>query len=227
MGAVVPREHRTLADYAFARLEEAITRGDLAPEAKLDEVALARAMGISRGPIREAIRRLEGRKLVERTPHVGARVASLDAFEIQDILAVREALEGMAARFACERMTDPEIDELDALLQAHANDDGLQAGDHYYQHPGDYDFHYRVIVGSRSPKLRELLLGDLYYRLRVFRFRSSVRPGRARQALDEHRDIIAALRARKPDMAERAMRRHVAHARLSAVGTPGKDERPR
>ena len=101
---------RTLADRAFEWLEEAIIKGDYPPGAKLDEVALAKSFGISRGPVREAIRRLEGKKLVERMPHVGARVTALHPDELVNLLNVREALEGMACRLAAMRMSDAELD---------------------------------------------------------------------------------------------------------------------
>ena len=215
---------RTLADRAFEWLEEAIIKGDYPPEAKLDEVALAKAFGISRGPVREAIRRLEGKKLVERVPHVGARVASLQPGDLADLLNVREALEGMACRLATERMTDEELEALEQLVEGHAKDDPLKAGDSYYQRPGDFDFHFRIIQGSRNAKLIEMLCDDLYYLLRVYRYRSSSRKGRAQEALKEHRDVIAAMKIRNADAAEQAMRTHLRHALQSIQVKSAQDE---
>lgn len=206
---------RTLADRAFEWLEEAIIKGDYPPETKLDEVALAKSFGISRGPVREAIRRLEGKKLVERVPHVGARVAPLQPSDLTDLFDVREALEGMACRLATERMTQEEMDDLERLLEHHAKTGALKAGDSYYQRPGDYDFHFRIIQGSRNAKLIHMLCDDLYYLLRVYRYRSSSRKGRAQDALKEHREIVAAMKARDPQAAEDAMRTHLRHALLS------------
>ena len=145
----------TFADRAFEWLEEAIIKGDLAPETKLDEAGLAKAFGISRGPVREAIRRLEGKKLVERVPHVGARVVAFSKENLADILHVREALEGMACRLATERMSDAELGALEELLEGHAKQGPLKAGEYYFQRPGDYDFHYRIIIGSGSEKLND------------------------------------------------------------------------
>lgn len=209
---------RTLADRAFEWLEEAIIKGDYPPETKLDEVALAKSFGISRGPVREAIRRLEGKKLVERVPHVGARVAALHPSDLADLLHVREALEGMACRLATERMSDAEIDELEKLLERHAKAGALKAGDSYYQRPGDFDFHFRIIQGSRNIKLIQMLCDDLYYLLRVYRYRSSSRKGRAQEAFKEHQEVVKAMKARDADTAERAMRSHLRHALLSIQG---------
>ena len=206
---------RTLADRAFEWLEEAIIKGDYQPETKLDEVALAKAFGISRGPVREAIRRLEGKRLVERVPHVGARVAALHSADLLDLLFIREALEGTACRLATERMSDEALSDLSELLEGHAAQGSLKAGDHYYQRPGDFDFHFRIIQGSRNLKLINMLCDDLYHLLRIYRYRSSSRKGRAKEALREHRAIVEAMSARDADNAERLMRVHLEHARLS------------
>ena len=205
----------TFADRAFEWLEEAIIKGDLLPETKLDEVNLAKAFGISRGPVREAIRRLEGKKLVERVPHIGARVATFSKNDLREILYVREALEGMACRLVTERISDAEMDALENLLEGHATEGALKAGEYYFQRPGGYDFHYRIIKGSGNKKLIEMLIDDLYHLLRIFRYRSSSRKGRAQEALREHRRIVAAMRARDVDAAEELMRKHLSRARLS------------
>ena len=211
----------TLADRAFEWLEEAIVKGDITPETKLDEVSLAKDFGISRGPVREAIRRLEGKKLVERVPHVGARVASFSKSDLRETLYVREALEGMACRLATERISDAEIDDLQKLLEGHAKQGALKAGEYYFQRPGDYDFHYRIIKASGNEKLIQLLIDDLYHLLRIFRYRSSSRKGRAQEALIEHRGIVAAMRARDADAAENLMRKHLSQARLSIEQSNG------
>ncbi|TDR92879.1 GntR family transcriptional regulator [Enterovirga rhinocerotis] len=215
---------RTLADRAFEWLEEAIIKGDYPPEFRLDEGALAKSFGISRGPVREAIRRLEGKKLVERVPHIGARVTSLTDSDLVELFFVREALEGMACRLATERMSDEDLQALSALLEGHASSGALKAGESYYQRPGDFDFHFRIIQGSRNPKLIAMLCDDLYHLLRIYRYRSSSRRGRASQALKEHRSIVKAMLARKPDLAEHEMRAHLQHARLAIQPPPKKND---
>ena len=105
-------ELRTLADKVCEQLVTAIVRGDIPPGQKISEPELARTYGISRGPLREAIRHLEGLRLVVRIPHVGARVVSLSPEELVEIYRIREALEGMACRLAAENMSTAEIDSL-------------------------------------------------------------------------------------------------------------------
>lgn len=207
-----PLEAPTLADRAYEKLVDAIVRGELAPGARLSEVTLARRLGISRGPLREAIGRLEGRKLVTRMPRVGARVVSLSRADLEEIFQVREALEGMACRLACERMREAELDELEFVLEGHQQNEELQTGSGYFQAAGDYDFHFRIAKGSGNQRLVQLLCGDLYELLRVYRYRSSVARGRARRAFAEHREILRAMRDRDGASAERLMRAHIAAA---------------
>jgi DNA-binding GntR family transcriptional regulator len=205
--------NHTLADRAFERLETAIVTGEIPPGAKITEVELARSLGISRGPLREAIRRLEGRKLLERVPHVGARVVTWSSETLIDLFHIREVLEGLACRLAAEQITKAELTELEAVLEQHHRDTRLQEGESYFQTAGDLDFHFRIARVSGNKKLVDILCGDLYSLLRVYRYRSGATPGRARQAFDEHRGILAAIRDRKPELAETRMRAHIAHAR--------------
>ena len=87
-------EGETLADHVLRQIQSAIVKGDIAPGSKISEPELARAYGISRGPLREALHRLEGQKLLVRVPHVGARVVSLNRQELSELYQIRESLEG-------------------------------------------------------------------------------------------------------------------------------------
>jgi DNA-binding GntR family transcriptional regulator len=204
----------SLVDALAERIEAAIISGDLQPGSKLSEQALAASLGVSRGPLREAIRRLEGRKLLQRTPNIGVRVASLSPSDLYEVLQVREALEGLACGLAAQNMTDDELEALSELLEQHQQQKSVQEGTGYYQESKDFDFHFRIVKGSRNARLVQMLCEDLYYLLRVYRYKSSTKPGRAKQALREHKDIVAALMRRDPAEAERKMRLHIGSARL-------------
>lgn len=210
-----PLTSTNLSMLAFDRLEQAIMSGELKPGERLSEVTLARRYGISRGPLREAIGRLEGRKLVERQANQGARVVSLDQAQILDLLVIRESLEGMACRLAATRIRAGEIKRLHRMLDGHARDAQVVAGKGYFQGGGDLDFHYRIVRASGNARLIKMLDEDLYSLLRLFRQRLSTAPGRPTQALVEHRAVLAALEARDPDAAETAMRTHIRNSRAS------------
>lgn len=211
--AMRPVEAQSLVEVIARQLEAAIFSGELAPGTKLSEQGLAKTLGVSRGPLREAIRRLEGRKLIERTPNIGPRVAELSDRDLYDLLVVREALEGMAARSAAELMSDAEVEDLRALLVEHGRQEEVRAGTGYYQEGKDFDFHFRIIKGSRNERLIQMLCNDLYDLLRVYRYKSSTQGGRARNAFEEHEKIVEALAAHDPDRAEAAMRLHLRRAR--------------
>jgi DNA-binding GntR family transcriptional regulator len=203
----------TLSENVFRRIQSAIVKGEIAPGSKISEPELARTYGISRGPLREAIHRLEGQRLVVRIPHVGARVVSLSHAEMIELYEIRESLEGMACRLAAERMSQVEIDELRAVLDTHERDAAFQAGVGYYQQEGDFDFHYRIIQGSGNRTLSQMLCGELYQLVRMYRIRFSTTPNRPRQAFAEHHRILDAIADRDGELAELLMRRHIGASR--------------
>lgn len=214
-----PPESQTLADQAYDMIADAIVRGDLALGARIREAALSRQFGIGRGPLREALRRLEGRKLVVVKPHSGARVVSLTIRDIIELYEIREVLEALGCRLATERMTEQELDRLDALLEVHERDP-LQGRGHS-RAASNPDFHMAIAIGSKSRQLVELLCGELFDLMRIYRFKSSGSPGRTPRAFIEHREIAAAIRRRDAESASSLMRRHVRQSRLTLLRQEG------
>jgi len=207
---------QNLSGLALERLERAIMEGELGPGERLSESGLARRFGISRGPLREAIGQLEGRKLVTRISNQGARVVSLSKEDLLDLLVVRESLEGMACRLASQNMSEADLTRLDDMLKTHEKAHAMRTGRGYFQEPGDGDFHQFILAACGNARLTGMLGDELYSLLRLYRHRLSMRPGRPAEALEEHKKIVAALRARDPDAAEAAMRAHLRSSR-SAV----------
>lgn len=203
----------TLADRVFAQIQDAIVKGQLKAGVKMSEAELTTRYGVSRGPLREALRRLEARKLLTRIPHVGVRVVELTIDDVLQMYQVREVLEGMAARLAAEHVTEEEVQGLKQLLQQHQQQTELQTGKGYYQEEGDFDFHYRIVKASRNDVLMQMLCGELYHRVRLYRYQFSVTEGRPHKAFAEHSRIIEAIEAKDGEMAELLMRRHISAAR--------------
>ncbi|WP_299310450.1 GntR family transcriptional regulator [uncultured Halomonas sp.] len=210
-------EVRTLAERVFQQLQDAIVRGELAPGSKITEPGLSRTYGISRGPLREAMRRLEAHRLIERVPHVGARVVKLSMQELLELFDVREALESMAARLAAEHMTAEEIAGLRKLLAMHEGQADLRKGEAYFQREGDLDFHYRIVQGSHNRMLVNMLCDDLYYLVRLYRTQFSASGSRPQRAFVEHHRIVDAIEAGDAELAELLMRRHVSASRANVV----------
>lgn len=212
-----PPEVRTLAERVFHQLQDAIVRGELAPGSKITEPGLSKVYGISRGPLREAMRRLEAHRLIERVPHVGARVVKLSMKELLELFDLREALESMAARLAAEHMTRKEIAGLRDVLALHERQADLKSGEAYYQREGDLDFHYRIVQGSHNGMLMNLLCDDLYYLVRLYRTQFSASGARPQRAFVEHHRIVDAIEAGDAELAELLMRRHVSASRANVV----------
>ncbi|GED42703.1 GntR family transcriptional regulator [Cobetia marina] len=206
-------EVRTLAERVFHQLQDAIVRGELAPGSKITEPGLAQAYGISRGPLREAMRRLEVHRLIERVPHVGARVVKLSMTELLELFDVREALESMAARLAARHMTPEEVARLRSVLKTHEQQSDLKTGTAYFQKEGDLDFHYQIVLGSHNHMLMTILCDDLYYLVRMYRTQFSASGSRPQKAFVEHHRIVDAIESGDEELAELLMRRHVSASR--------------
>ena len=205
-------EPKTLSEQVFNELKDAIIAGDLEQGSKITEDGIAKKYGISRGPLREAIRRLEAIRLLVRIPHAGMRVVTLTTEIMEEIYTVREALEGMSARLAAERMSDDDIASLSELLDKHQDSIDKSEGKQYFQREGNLDFHYRIAKASHNQWLIDLLSSELYQLLRMGRQRSGQTPARPLQALQEHRRIVEAIQMRDPELAELLMRRHISGA---------------
>ncbi|MBB5216036.1 GntR family transcriptional regulator [Parapusillimonas granuli] len=220
--AAVDVRQRLSVDEIMRRLEDLILKGDYGPGARLPEQALADALGIGRGPLREAIRTLEGRRLLERVPHAGVRVVDLSVEDMDQILTVRESLEGMASRLAAEYMTLPEVRRLRAITAGleHLGSRDMEA---VFKVDSDQDFHRTIVLGSRNKWITNLLCRDLYTLLRLCRMRSGQLRRDMGRIHQEHHAIVDCIERRDPDGAERLMRAHVRESRerlLAALRGP-------
>jgi len=203
----------TTADKVFDSMLHAIVEGKIAAGSKISEPELAKQYEISRSTLREALNRLEKCHLIERKANVGSRVVECTIESLLEIYIVREALEGMACRQAATNMSDQEIVDMKAMLDQHAQAQALQDGIAYYQEEGDLDFHYKVILGSHNQQLINILCGQLYHLVRMYRFQFGMNSPRATKAFDEHYRIIEAISDRDGELAEILMRRHIAASR--------------
>ena len=203
----------TTADKVFDQLQHAIVEGDILAGSKISEPELAKRFEISRSTLREALNRLEKCHLIERKANVGSRVVECTVEGLLEIYVVREALEGMACRQAALNMTDQEVAEMKAMLALHANAQELKDGVSYYQEQGDLDFHYKVILGSHNQQLINILCGQLYHLVRMYRIQFGMNSPRATRAFAEHSRIIEAIADRDGELAELLMRRHIAASR--------------
>lgn len=206
---------------------EEIVEGRLRPGEKLNETDIGSRFNVSRGPVREALRRLSERHLVVFSPNAGARVIRHSLRDMLDLLEVRVSLEVAAVKLAAERMTKEEVFVLRSLFEAHSNAVLTSQQNLYLQSPEDLDFHYVIAKGAGNPVLFKILCEDLYPRLRICRRQHQHISGRGAQALEEHRRILWAIEENDGELAEILMRRHLTAARESlkaSLDDSGTDE---
>ncbi|MBK4217318.1 GntR family transcriptional regulator [Paracoccus caeni] len=205
------------SDTVYDALNQAILSGHYRPGAKLSEPVIAEEMGLSRAPVREAIRRLQERGMVSHAPNQGVRVASPTLDDYLSLLEVREGLEGMATAMAAHAMTDRQLEELAELVEEHGRMLRDDPQGPYLQASRDEDFHVQIACASGNPVLIHLLCEDFYPRLKLCRLQHQGVPGRGLAAWQEHRRILAALQDRDAEVAELMMRRHIRAARAALL----------
>lgn len=208
-------EHLALRDQVLAELRRRIVNGDYPPGQRLTEDRLAADFGVSRNPVREALRIVQADGLVTMTPRRGAVVATPDASSVADLFAVRSSLETVAARMAAERATAQDVADLRALLDAAR--EATERDDLSRVAELNSDLHMRVIATSGNRWLSSIS-SSLYLHVHwVFRIGAA---HRAPHSWQEHIRLVDAIEAGDPDEAEAAARAHVdaaAHAALESV----------
>ncbi|KLU62060.1 pyruvate dehydrogenase complex repressor [Peptococcaceae bacterium CEB3] len=180
--------YKPLREIVFDSMREAIISGVLKPGERLMEIQLAEEMGVSRTPVREAIRKLELEGFVVMIPRKGAYVAGVSLKDVADVFEIRAALEGLAAGLAAERVTDEELEQMERILLFHEGQETTLEK----VVESDTDFHALVYGASRNARLVQIL-GNLREHFQRFRSTSLAVPGRVKVAVEEHRAIVEAL----------------------------------
>jgi DNA-binding GntR family transcriptional regulator len=205
--SLLPLEHPSrLADLAYASLKETILNTDYTSEARLDERELARNMNISRTPLRDAINRLVSEGFLRVEPRKGVFVIRRTRQEIIEILYVRAALEGMAAKLAVRHIADADIDAMKAMFEGFTERNVVGRMDDYSN--ANVIFHEFVLKLSRNQRLQETA-ARIYDHMRMVRMLTIRLGNRARNALSEHLELIAAFEKRDAELAGRLMQAHI------------------
>ena len=195
-----------LRDVVFQTLREAILKGDLRPGERLMELQLAAKLGVSRTPIREAIRMLEQEGLAVTIPRKGAEVARMTEKNMEDVLQIREALDDLAVQVACDKMTEQQLKNLTLAMKNFEN--AIQTGNLSKIVAYDVEFHDIIYESTDNPKLVTLLSN---LREQIYRYRVEYLQGKENypMLIKEHETILEALREKNKERVVEAMRSHI------------------
>ncbi len=201
--------YKPLREVVCDALREAIRDGLLAPRERLMEIRLAEELGVSRTPIREAIRKLEQEGFVVMIPRRGAYVADISIKDISQVFEIRGALEELAAALAAERITENELEYLERMvveIRTHIENKNMEK-----IVEADVNFHEVLYKASRNERLVEII-NNLREQMLRFRSYSMNQPGRLNKTWEEHRLMVEAIAARDAEKARAIAGMHMENA---------------
>ncbi|WP_058485860.1 GntR family transcriptional regulator [Defluviitalea phaphyphila] len=207
-------EYLPLRDVVFNTLRKAILSGDLKPGERLMEKQLAEKMGVSRTPVREAIRKLELEGFVVMIPRKGAQVAEITEKDIQDVLEVRGALEALAVKLACSKMSKENLQELEKAMKGFA--DAADKEDINGMIEKDVEFHDIIFKSTKNEKLIQIVnnLREQIHRYRVAYLKSF---DNFRIIQEEHEEILKSIKNRDEKLAEEVAIKHIKNQEQAVI----------
>lgn len=207
-------EYLPLRDVVFKTLRKAIITGEFAPGERLMEISLANRLGVSRTPVREAIRKLELEGLVINIPRRGAQVARITEKSLRDVIEVRSVLEEFAAVLACERITEDEMEELKTLHEQFVI--SIEGNDILDMVEKDEQFHDAIFRAAKNDRLISILanLREQFYRYRM----EYIKDIKQRSTLvTEHQDLMNAIFRRDSEAAKKLMKDHLVNQQQGVI----------
>lgn len=216
--------YKPLRELVLDAIREAIINGNLKPRERLMEIQLAEELGVSRTPIREALRKLELEGFIVMIPRKGAYVADISFKDIADVYEIRAALEGLAAALAAERITDEELEEMERYLVGKA--EAIANNDMERLVEVDTKFHDLIYQASRNERL-STIINNLREQIQRCRVTSLSVPGRMKESLLEHRTIVEAIQSRDAQLARQVAQDHIENAENIMMESLKKEGLPR
>lgn len=199
-------DHYSLRGRVFNKLREDILSGVYCENDELKENSIANELGVSRTPVREALRQLELEGLVTMVPNKGAYVTGITSKDMHDIYMIRSYLEGLCAKWACEHITQSQIEELEEIL--YLADFHAKRNHNEQMVELDNKFHELIYEASGS-KILYHVLSDFHHYVERIRKITLAMPSRATQASQEHAAILEAIKERDGELAEQLAYEHI------------------
>ena len=176
---------------------------------ELREVSIGQELGVSRTPVREALRQLELEGLVTIVPNKGAYVTGITPQDVHDIYKIRSLLEGLCARWATEHITGRQIEELEEIIllsEFHLRKKSAEQAEQVSELDGKF---HKVLYEASNSRILEHVLSDFHKYVQMARMMSVGAKDRAERSIEEHRDILKAIKDKDPDKAEWLAKQHI------------------
>ena len=204
-------QDHSLSSKVFKKLRDDILKGQYAEHDELRENTIGKELGVSRTPVREALRQLELEGLVTIIPNKGAYVSGITGEDVRDIYYMRSLLEGLCARWAAEHITDEQLDRLDEIIllsEFHTKREGEVNAQQVTDLDGQF---HAVLYEACNSKILKHTLTDFHNYVQNARKMSVVAGERARKSIREHKMILRAIRDKDADLAEQLANEHIIH----------------
>lgn len=202
-------QDQSLRGKVFQRLREDILSGVYQENDELREVSIGEELGVSRTPVREALRQLELEGLVTIVPNKGAYVKGITKKDVHDIYRIRSLLEGLCAKWATEHITDQQIEELEEIVllsEFHLKKQGQGKAKQVSDLDGKF---HKVLYEASNSRILEHVLSDFHKYVKMARTMSVGEKERAEKSIDEHRAILEAIRKKDAKLAEQLANQHI------------------
>lgn len=202
-------QSRSLRGKVFHTIRENILSGKYKEHEELKEMALAEELGVSRTPVREALRQLELEGLVTMVPNKGAYVQGISPKDVHDIYIIRSMLEGLCAKWATENITDQQIEELEEIIllsEFHLKKKGSEKAEQVSELDGHF---HEILYQASNSRILEHVLSDFHKYVKMARTISVGEKDRAEKSIAEHKHILEAIKKRDGELAEKLANEHI------------------
>ena len=199
----------SLRGRVFQKIREDILTGVYKEHDELREVSIGEELGVSRTPVREALRQLELEGLVTIVPNKGAYVTGITPQDVHDIYKIRSLLEGLCARWATEHITGRQIEELEEIIllsEFHLRKKSAEQAEQVSELDGKF---HKVLYEASNSRILEHVLSDFHKYVQMAWMMSVGAKDRAERSIEEHRDILKAIKDKDPDKAEWLANQHI------------------
>ena len=218
------KDYELLSKKVYHILKARIIKGDLAQGGKLFEAKIAEQLGVSRTPVREAIKGLAAEGLVKMNPNQGVVVINISIEDLQEVLQIRRVLEGLAASIVAEKINKEEIEKLEEIIEKMSMIISKPKPDVVAYSELNAEFHKLILIACGNKRLMKICnnLSSSDHRFRIRSLRDNL--GRLKYSLKEHQEIVEALKRKNTKQADRLSQKHIENVLANILAHNNKEE---